>query len=427
MSILTSLFTGASGLGAHGDAIGVVGDNIANSSTVGYRSSRASFADVLGGSALTTQRFGAGVRMVGPVTQFNQGSLQGTGNELDLAIRGNGFFAVRGSRQGVDNTYYTRDGRFTTDKGGYVINPEGLRLQGYVIDPAGNPASAPTDILLSGQASPPNPTSGVKVAVNLDASASPPGAFVDATPGTTSNFASSTTVYDSLGGAHRVDLYFRNASAGSWEWYAMVDGADVGGTAGTPTRIGSGTLGFTTDGKLDTEVTTASTVSFTGATANQVIDFDFGDSLTTDGGTGLAGSTQFDGKSEITSVDQDGYTSGTLSGVSVADDGTITGLFSNGQSRPVARVALARFQNDQGLRRTGAQLFEETPDSGQPALGAAATGGTGYIAAQAVEASNVDLGQELVTLIAYQRAFQANARTVSTADEMLSEISNLKR
>jgi flagellar hook protein FlgE len=233
-------------------------------------------------------------------------------------------------------------------------------------------------------------------------------------------------VYDSLGAAHRVDLYFRNTAPGAWDWYAMVDGAEVGGPAG-PTQIANGSLGFTTAGALDTEATAASSVSFTGATPNQAISFDFGDSLTTDGGTGLSGTTGFSGPSEVIAVNQDGYAAGTLQDVSIAEDGTITGLFDNGQSRAVARVALANFQSEAGLRRAGAQLFEETAASGQPALGAAATGGTGHIAGNALEGSNVDLGQELVTLIAYQRAFQANARTVSTADEMLSEIANLKR
>jgi flagellar hook protein FlgE len=426
MSILTSLFTGASGLTAHGDAIGVVGDNIANASTVGFRASRASFADVLGGSALSTQRLGSGVRMTGPETQFSQGSLQQTENSLDLAIRGNGWFAVRGNHQGQENTFYTRDGRFHLDNSGRVSNEGGLRLQGYIIDAAGELSSAPGDIVLAGQTSPPSRTTAVNFAVNLDSGATPPPAWVAATPGTTSNFATSTTVYDSIGAAHRVDIYFRNSAPGAWEWHAMVDSGDLGLPAGTPTQIADGTLGFTATGALNTEVTLSSSVSFAGATPNQVITFDFGDSLGA-GGTGLAGSTGFSGPSEVNSVNQDGYGAGTLTDVAIAEDGTVTGLFSNGQSREVARVALAHLTADSGLRRTGSQLFEATAESGQPSLGAASTSGTGYISAQVLEGANVDLGEELVTLIAYQRAFQANARTVSTADDMLSEIANLKR
>jgi flagellar hook protein FlgE len=427
MSILTSLYTGASGLTAHGEAIGVVGDNIANASTIGYRGSRATFADVLGGSALSTQRLGSGVRMTGPVTQFSQGSLQQTGNSLDLAIRGNGFFALRGNHQGVVNTFYTRDGAFKLDNKGIVTNGAGLNLQGYLIDAAGQLGSATGDLTLAGQTSPPNPTTGVQLSVNLDSASLPPPAWVATTPAATSNFSTSSTVYDSLGAAHRVDVYFRNSGAGAWEWHAVVDSADLGAAAGTPTEIASGTLGFTNTGALDTETTVASSASFTNAAPNQVITFDFGDAITTDAGTGLTGATQFSGASEVNSVNQDGYGAGALQDVSISDDGTITGQFSNGQTRDVARVALAHFASDPGLRRAGNQLFEETSDSGQPSIGAAATGGTGWISSQALEGSNVDLGQELVTLIAYQRAFQANARTVSTADEMLQEISNLKR
>jgi flagellar hook protein FlgE len=428
MSILSSLYTGASGLAAHGSAIGTVGDNIANVSTIGFKAGRASFEDVLGGTAPNGQRLGAGVRFGGVDTRFGQGSLQQTGAPLDLAVRGNGFFMVAGSHDGIPGTYYTRDGRFHLDNQGYVVNGEGLRLQGYGIDAAGQMASATGDLRLGGQ-SPPNPTTRLDLAANLDAGATTPAAPWDpADPTATSNFSTSATVYDSLGAAHRVDVYFRNNGAGSWEWHAMVDGGELaGGTPGTPTEIASGALTFTTGGALDTETTTASSADFIGAAAGQAIAFDFGDAITTDGGTGLVGSTQFAAASSVTGVSQDGFPPGELVDLLVADDGTMTGVFSNGQSRPMARVALATFQSDDGLRRAGAQLYSETRASGQPLIGAAGSGTRGAISGGALEGSNVDLGSELVTLIAYQRAFQANARTISTADEMLTEVANLKR
>jgi flagellar hook protein FlgE len=154
MSLLTSLYIGNSGLDAHGDAIGVVGDNIANVSTVGFRGSRANFADVLGDTHTNGQRGGAGVRMAGTQTLFGQGSLQQTGVDLDLAIRGNGFFQVSGNHEGIDSNYYTRDGRFHMDNDGYVVNTEGLRLQGYTISPTGQMAAAPGDLQLAGQSPP---------------------------------------------------------------------------------------------------------------------------------------------------------------------------------------------------------------------------------------------------------------------------------
>src|SRR5215470_2014373 len=211
MSILTSLFTGASGLGAHGDAIGVVGDNIANASTIGYKASRASFEDTLGGAAANGQRFGNGVRMGGPETLFGQGSLQQTGNSLDLAIRGNGFFAVAGNHGGVNGTYFTRDGRFHLDDKGVIVNSEGLELQGYIVDAQGNPSTSAGSLSLAGQESPPAATTTAQISTNLDSkSAAVTGAFSAADPVGTSSFQTSMTIYDSLGNSHRADIYFRN-------------------------------------------------------------------------------------------------------------------------------------------------------------------------------------------------------------------------
>jgi flagellar hook protein FlgE len=428
MSIWTSLYTGASGLTAHGDAIGTVGDNIANVSTVGYKSSRASFEDVLGGTAPNGQRFGQGVKLGGVNTMFGQGSLQQTGGKLDMAIRGNGFFQLRGNHDGINASYYSRDGQFHLDNTGTIVNNEGLKLQGYMIDPQGNTSATISDLTIDGQ-SEPNPTTAVNMAVNLDsASATPALPFDPLDPSGTSNFSTSTTVYDSLGAAHRADVFFRSNGAGAWEWHAMVDGGELnGGTPGVATEIATGSLTFTTDGKLDVETPGASTADFLNATPGQAITFDFGDALTTDAGTGLGGSTQFAGPSSVSGVDQDGYGAGDLTDVIVSDEGVLRGVFSNGQSRDIAQVALASFAAEDGLQRAGGQLYMESPESGQALMGAAGSGDRGAISAGSLEGSNVDLSNELVTMIAFQRAFSANAKTVTTADEMLSEVTNLKR
>ena len=428
MSIWTSLYTGASGLQAHGEAIGTVGDNIANVSTVGYKSSRASFEDVLGGTAPNGQRFGQGVKLGGVNTMFGQGSLQQTGGKLDMAIRGNGWFQLAGNHDGIQANYYSRDGQFHLDNTGTVVNNEGLKLQGYMIDAQGNLSATISDLTIGGQ-SEPNPTTEVNMAVNLDsASTTPALPFDPLDPGGTSNFSTSTTVYDSLGAPHRADVFFRANGAGAWEWHAMVDGGELnGGTPGVATEIATGSLTFTTDGKLDIETPGAATADFLNATPGQAITFDFGDAITTDAGTGLGGTTQFAGASSVTGVDQDGYGAGELTDVLVSDDGVLRGVFSNGQSRDMARVALASFSAEDGLQRAGSQLYLETPESGQALMGAAATGERGAISAGSLEGSNVDLGNELVTMIAFQRAFSANSKTVSTADEMLQEITNLKR
>ncbi len=427
MSILTSLYTGAGGMTAHGGAMGVVGDNIANVSTIGFKRSRAAFADVLGGT-LNGQRLGAGVRLGGADAQFEQGAIQQTGGTLDLAIRGRGMFVVNGNHDGQTASYFTRDGRFGLDSGGFVVDARALRLQGYLIDSSGQQAAAATDLRLSGVTSPPIATTAATLAMNLDATAVPPPAWDPTDPSGTSNYATSTTVTDSLGNTHRVDLYMRAQGGGGWEWHAMVDGGELtGGTAGTPTEIASGTLQFTTDGALDVETAGASSANFVGATPGQVITFDFGDAITTDGGTGLNGSTQFASASAVTATDVDGHGAGTLVDVMVADDGTVQGRFDNGETRALARVALATFGDEESLTRAGDGLYAQSSKSGEPLLAAAATGGRGAISGGALESSNVDLGDELVTLIAYQRAFQANVKTVTTADEMMAEVNSIKR
>ncbi len=427
MSIFTSLYTGSSGMSAHGAAIGVVGDNIANVSTIGFKRSRAGFADVLGGS-IRGQRLGAGVRMGSVDQQFEQGSIQQSGGTFDLAVRGRGMFVVSGTHDGRAAQYYTRDGRFSLDNGGFVVSPGGMRLQGYLIDATGQTATAATDLQLAGQTSPPAATVTANLGINLD-SAEVVGPVWDPTnPAGTSNYSTSATVYDSLGAAHRVETYFRTNGGGAWEWHAMVDGAELtGGVAGTPTEIASGTLQFNTDGALDVETTTASSADFIGATPGQAIAFDFGDAITTDGGTGRTGTTQYAQASAVTALDIDGHAAGSLVDVTIAEDGTITGMFDNGDTRALARVALALFGDEEGLTRAGDGVWSESSASGQPLVAAAASGGRGALSSGALEGSNVDLGDELVTMIAYQRAFSANVKTVTTADEMLAEVANIKR
>lgn len=429
MSLLTSLFTGASGMGAHGAAIGVVGDNIANVSTIGFKRTRAGFADVLGGT-LGSQRLGAGVRLGSVDTQFEQGSVQQTGGMLDVAIRGHGMFVVSGQHDGQTGQYYTRDGRLQLDNTGYLVDPRGLRVQGYAIDSAGAMATSISDLQLTGITSPPVATTTADLTLRLDSGAqtTPLAAFDPLNPGTTSNYATSATVYDSLGAPHKVDLYFRAQGGGAWEWHAMVDGGELtGGTAGVATEIATGTMTFDANGALDTETPGVSSANFLNAAPGQAIAFDFGDAITTDGGTGRAGTTQPAGANAVVGLAIDGHGAGQLIDLHIADDGTIDGAFDNGDTRSLGRLALATFTDEQGLARAGDGLFTQTATSGQALIDAAATGGRGSISAGALEGSNVELGDELVTMIAYQRAFQANVKTVTTADEMLAEVAQIKR
>lgn len=426
MSITNSLYIGISGLTAHGDAISVVGDNIANTSTIGYKRARASFADMLGGE-LGAQRLGGGVRLGGTQTLYDQGAILQTNNPLDVAISGRGMFVVRGNHGGQSGQFYTRDGRFQFDRDGFIVDGHGMRLQGFAID-NGTRATSVGDLPLGARQSPPVATTTANLTLNLDADVVVPPAFDPANPNATSNFPTSITVHDSLGKPHHVEMYFRSQGGGNWEWHAVVDGGELtGGTAGTRTEIATGTLTFDANGLLQTQATGSSSASFVSAQPNQAIAFDFGDDIAS-GGTGRAGTTQFAAdRSSETAVSVDGHGFGNLTDLTINDDGTIEGVFDNGDRIELAQLALADFASEEHLERMGDGLLHETAGSGAALIDAAGTGARGSLVSGALEGSNVDLGSELVTLIAYQRAFQANAKTVTTADEMMADVANLKR
>jgi len=427
VSILNSLYIGVNGLTAHGDAISIVGDNIANASTIGFKRERAEFSDMLGGE-LNGQRMGGGVRLGQSQTMFEQGQITSTGNPLDMAINGHGLFEVKGTYQGKISNYYTRNGQFSLDNSGYVVNPGGLRLQGYTIDATGTRSTTPGDLDLSSRQSAAIPTSNAKMTLNLDSSSTTPALPFDPNnTQNTANYTTSMTTYDSLGNAHQIQVAFRNDGGGNWEWHASADGGQLtGGTAGTQTEIASGTMTFNTAGALASQTTTASSANFLNATPGQAIKFNFGDDIAS-GGTGLAGTTQYASTSAVSATSIDGRASGKLTDVTVNSDGSITGVFDNGETAKIAQVAIASFQNEAGLTREGNNLYAESGDSGQPIVDIPGTGNRGSIAASSLESSNVDLSNELVTLIAYQRAFEANSKTVTTADQMLSTVSNLKQ
>jgi len=431
MSIMRSLHSAASGIRSHSDALSVTGDNIANVNTVGFKRQRANFSDMLGRSIVgsTAQPQAGAGSTIGSIQQmWQQGALLTTDSPTDLALNGSGFFVVSGNVGGVEGDYYTRAGQFGIDADGYLVNQEGLRLQGYPADGTGSLSGTLGDMQIEGGTLPATPTSQVDLAANLDAEAEVPAAWDPADPEGTSNFSTTVTAYDSLGEPHEVTVYFRKSGANAWEWHAMVDGEEVtGGTPGTPFEGASGTVTFTTDGELDTETTTSSSWDFDGATPGQTIAFDFGDSLTTDSGTGLTGSTQYASPSSVTGLSQDGFGAGEVAGIQIAQDGTTTGMFTNGQRRTLGQVAVADFASIDGLERAGSGLWVETAESGEPLVGAGGNGSRGAIVSGALEGSNVDLGREFVDLIAYQRGFSANSRIVTTADEMYAELVNLRR
>jgi len=431
--MLTSLFTGVSGMNANGLNLSVIGDNIANMNTIGFKSSRVSFGDVLsqtlgGGSS----QIGRGVMVRSITPQFSQGSFETSSNGLDLAIEGDGLFIVNenGSR------YYTRAGQFSLDKNGNIVNPDGLILQGYLADVNGNIGGNLTDLLIGSVQSPANATTTATVSVNLDSGENAPtGAFTldgngDGINDDPANFNSTTTmtVFDSQGGAHDVSVYFVKTAANTWTaHYVYDDPATPGQLIETATTQD---LTFDANGALITDNSgTAIDFDFGAAVVSpQSISFNFGTGTgETPPGTGLDGTTQFVADFSVTQITQNGYAAGFLKNVSISEDGMITGIFTNGQTRPIAQVALARFVAPTELTKVGRNLYAESFDSGQPIVGTATTSGLGSIAANALELSNVDLAEEFVRMITAQRGFQANSRVITTSDELLSELVNLKR
>jgi flagellar hook protein FlgE len=429
--VLSAMNSGVSGLMAENSAISVVGDNIANVNTTGFKSQRAIFEDVLGHSILagtSASLPGSGVQ-VGKIQQmFTQGSLSTTGVSTDLALNGDGFFTVKGAVDGLQGNFYTRAGNFNIDSNGYVVNPSGLQLQGYTANADGTYQTSVSSLKVPTSALPAHATTNSTITANLDAnSAVPANPFDVNDPANTSSYSTAMTVYDSLGKAHDVDIYFAKTSAGNFDWHAVAKGDDLNPPQpGVNVELGTGTLNFTTDGALNSVTGNTFTASFDGATANQTVTMNFGTSIAA-GGTGLDGTTQYSSPSNVSSQSQDGYASGDFSGVAVDGQGVVTGLYTNGQQLAIGQLAIAKFRSNDGLGRAGQNLWIETRESGSVAMGTASSGGRGAVSAGALEGSNVDLATEFVGLIQHQRSFSANSKTITTADEMLQELIGIKR
>ncbi len=413
MSLMKSIRIGMSGLDANSRALGVVGDNIANANTAGFKSSRANFADVLAGTQL-----GSGVQVGSYQQDFSQGDLEMTGNALDLAISGPGFLMVKGEVGGQEGTFYTRAGQFMLNADGYVTSPGGLRLQGYGVDDNGDVnMGALGDLQLGNLRQPAKPTNNVGIDINLSATEEPMAAAFDpANPTETSHHSTSVTIYDSLGRPIDADVYYTMTAPGEWSYNVLVDGESIdGGTPGTATEITSGTLSFDTDGNLTTHTPGATTFNPANATQPQDIIMDF------------EGSTQVAADSSLRGLSQDGYASGELRDIEINDKGEIIGIFSNGENQTVGRVAMTDFQAPEGLDRLGGNLWGATSASGEALVGAPGTGKMGGLVSGAVEGSNVDMSYEFVKMIAFQRGFQASSKSITTGDQLLNEVINLKR
>ena len=407
---------GLSGLNAAAKNIDVIGNNVANANTVGFKTSRAIFADVFATSLAGTGAgdIGIGTKVAGVQQQFTQGNITVTNNSLDIAINGAGFLRLDDN----GSVAYSRNGQLHLDAFGYMVNSDNLKLTGYPVDINGKiVASAPTPLRISTSDIAPRATQDIDATLNLDSRSTAVAVAFDPTDATTYTSSTSTAVYDSLGNPHALTLFFvKAAAAGDWNVHATVDSGpvanvDLGAGAGTPV-----TINFNSSGVLTTAMPLAG-IALTiagGAVTPLVADLDF------------AGSTQFGSEFSVNALAQDGYTSGRLTGVGISDDGTILGRYSNGQADTLGQIVLTNFANPEGLRPMGNNLWQETTESGAAVVGAPQTGSLGSIQSGAVEDSNVDLTQELVNMITAQRIYQANAQTIKTQDQTLQTIVNLR-
>jgi len=452
MSLVGALYVGASGLEAASTELSVVGDNIANSGTVGFKSARTVFADAMAQQMVgETGQLGLGVTTMTVQKLFSQGGFTTTSLATDLAVQGNGLFVLKGNHGGEDGTFYTRNGQFTIDKDGYLTNLEGLRVQGLQADATGTVTSGLLGDLEVGNASAPaKATDSITIRGNLDQNATSM-TWDPANPKTSSNFTTSMTVYDSLGKAIQLDIYFSKndptdptatqpGDSGDWTYHVMTDGGNLAfgadgttaGVAGTATQVATGTLRFDTSGRLISNTTAPppdSNFYPKDSVGPQALAFNFGTGTdpTTTNGSGLDGLTQYAATSAVSFVTQAGSSSGSLSSISIGQDGTITGGFTNGQTRTLGQLIIANFKAPDQLGRVGSTLYSEQPASGSPTLGTPATADRGSISAGTLEQSNVDISQEFIRMIAAQRSFEANSKTLTTADQLLSELMQIKR
>ena len=426
MSILSSMYTGITGLQGQGEALSIYGDNIANASTTGFKVSRPEFSDVIAKSlkgVLGGNQIGRGVKLnsVNPI--FSQGSIVQTDSATDLAITGDGFFVVNGT----EGQSATRNGAFHFDKEGKLITSDNYRVQGFHTDENGKLTSKMGDISVDRTVIDAKRSSTVDIFANLDLRAEKALEFDPKRPEQTSHFATGVTVYDSAGSPHVVTIYFNKSDEGEWTWRAMAKGEEVvGGKKDTQVEQARGKLLFDTDGRLKEQKIDKSSFQFAkGAVPDQFIRFAFGDDKK-NGGTGLQ-VTQYGTASEAYKTIQDGFTAGTLAGLTFSDDGFLSAVYSNGQSFNLAQVAIAKFENPEGLFKTGQNRFRESRLSGQATIGSPNTGGRGKVMSKSLESSTTDIANEFINLMTSQRNFQANSKVISTADEMMQEVLALKR
>jgi flagellar hook protein FlgE len=417
-----SFSAGLSGLNANAEALAVVGNNLANINTVGFKSSSVEFRDLvyqnIGAPSDNPSQVGLGVGIAQVSPIFTQGTIESTGVATNVAIQGNGFFLL----DGAEGKSYTRAGAFSFDQNGTLITPDGQDVMGYTaIDPAtGNVIATgePTAITVPpGVLRAPVPTTNFAAISNLN---------TEAANGTT--FTTSIPVIDSLGASHITTMTYTKTAAGAWNYRLTADGADVtGGTAGTPFQLAAGTLGFNGSGVLTTVNGAApANVSITtpawtnGATASslqwKVLDANNDPTL-----------TSYASASATTSITQNGVEAGTVSNIVINPRGEIVATLGAGQTLTIGQLALVTFNNPLGLNKIGSNRYTDGPAAGSPNVGVPASGGRGTLIGGALEQSNVDMAAEFTQMILAQRGYQANGKLITVSDQLLVDTLNLKQ
>jgi flagellar hook protein FlgE len=428
-----SFSAGLSGLNANSVYLNVIGNNLSNINTIGFKATAVTFMDLVsqstGGSSINPMQVGLGVVTGSMSPVFTQGAIESTGEPTNAAIQGNGFFVVTSPKDG--GTFYTRAGNFSLDNQGVLITPDGYKVQGFTrTDPLTSEiivTGATNDIVVpAGVLRDPVATSVIRTTSNLDASA-----IVGAT------FDTPVQIYDSLGASHVLTLEYTKTATG-WDFDMTVPGDEVTPTSLTPVSVASGSVAFDGDGQV-TDVTVTGPATG-GGTAPAILDVDFTAPAWANGATsspitwdivdalsGTVSLTGFSSPSATASKSQNGSAAGKIDNISINVDGDIIATFGAGQTVSVGRIALAGFNNPKGLVKMGSNRYGESQASGIPNAGSPGTGGRGTLIGSALEQSNVDMAQQFTQMILAQRGYQANSKTITVSDELLVETLNLKR
>lgn len=431
---------GLSGIKAASSDLNITGNNIANAGTVGFKQSRGEFQDLYSASMLGSgsKQIGSGVLLSNVAQLFNQGTIDYTENALDMAINGNGFFVT--SNNG--SISYTRSGYFGTDKSGYVVDNNGYRLQGYTVNENGDLQNGVVgDLQISSVNQAPRATSEIAQTLNLNSTnTSPVNTPFSPDDPTTYNSSTSVNIYDAQGNAHVMTQYFVKDSANSWTMNVLVDGRNPSDP--TSTEPYGVTIPFDDSGNLGTLLPGTPTAGAGFTEANNVLTLVDWVPAQSDGGTpavwsangaassaltlDMRGSTQYASSFAVNSIEQDGYTTGQLSGLEIDSEGNVFARYTNGQAKVQGQVVLANFSNPQGLTPIGKTSWVQSSESGEPVVGTPSSGTLGALQSGALEASNVDISTELVDLIVAQRNYQANAKTIETESAITQTIINLR-